>query len=74
MHQEILLSAIKGYRKMEAAEDEGLRPVNRPAWEGRHERQIKKMTAAKDWYKPTAKKADATQAHASFATPASPYS
>ena len=47
---------------MEKNEDEGVCPVNQPAWEGRHDRQIKKMTANKDWYKPTFKSADTQSA------------
>ena len=48
---EILLSGLRGFRRMEIEETEGKRLINRPEWIGRRKRRIQKVLGKSTWFK-----------------------
>ena len=44
---EILVAGLRGYRKMERDEIEGIRPINRFGWMGSRTRRLKKLVGKK---------------------------
>ena len=53
---EVLVSGLKGYKRMKKDEQEGRRLINRPEWVGNRARRIKKLVGKKTWYKSPLKK------------------
>ena len=45
------MSAIKGYRRLQEAELQGERRLNRPRWENQDRRKLKKWSSKSSWYK-----------------------
>ena len=51
MRRKILVSGMRGYKRMVKDEEEGRRPINRPKWLGQKERRYKKLGGKSSWYK-----------------------
>ena len=51
-----MIAGIKGYNNMVRTEENGGRKINRPRWEGQHERRYKKLGAKMSWFKKKSKR------------------
>ena len=53
---EVLLAGLRGFKKMESDERNGVRPINRPSWVGARSRRLKKLTGKRTWFRKTKQK------------------
>ena len=48
---EVLISGLRGYKRMERDVESGKRPINRPEWMGVRGRRLKRLIGNKTWFK-----------------------